>query len=181
MVVAGSAVAGSPRGVGFELKRTSVSPKHPLYDAKREVTLHYGFSASRPTDLQIRVVKVKSGNVVRVFTERDAQAGTRLKRPWNGLTRRGKAADDGRYEFRAGPKGGATKFAGRFRLRTHVFPVDGPHGTRGAIGESAPRAAAAVPMRVLISPATAGLRCLPPEVGPSKRSPMTRSSMATTS
>ena len=32
------------------------------------------------------------------------------------------------------------RFAGRFRLRTHVFPVDGPHGTRGAIGEfGAPR------------------------------------------
>jgi murein DD-endopeptidase MepM/ murein hydrolase activator NlpD len=143
LLAAGAATAAGPatdRGVGFELRKTSISPKHPLYDGKREVTLHYGFAATGPADLQVRVLEAKSGNVVRVYTERGAQPGTRLKRPWNGLTRRGKAADDGRYEFRVGPKGGAMRFAGRFRLRTHVFPVDGPHGTRGAIGEfGAPR------------------------------------------
>jgi len=140
-VLAGGPVAtAGQRGVGFQLRKTSISPKHPLFDAKRDVTLHYGFGASSATDLKIEVVKAKSGNVVRVYTERDARPGKRLKRPWNGLTRRGKAADDGRYEFRVGPKGGAMKFAGRFRLVTHVFPVDGPHGTRGAIGDfHAPR------------------------------------------
>jgi len=140
VVVAGSTATGAERGIGFELKRTSITPGHALFDAKREVTLHYGFSATGAADLQIRVLKAKSGNVVRVYTERDAQPGTRLKRPWNGLTRRGKAADDGRYEFRVGPKGGAMKFAGRFRLHAHVFPVDGSHGTRGPIGDfHAPR------------------------------------------
>ncbi len=140
LAVSSDAAPSASRGVGFELRRTSISPKHPLYDAKREVTLHYGFAATGATDLQIRVLRAKSGNVVRAYTERDARPGSRLKRPWNGLTRRGKAAGDGRYEFRVGPKGGAMKFAGRFRLHTHVFPVDGSHGTRGAIGEfHAPR------------------------------------------
>ena len=87
LVVAAASGAGTePRGVGFDLRRTSISPKHPLYDAKREITLHYGFAATGPTDLQIRVLEAKSGNVVRVYTERDAQPGHRLKRPWNGLT-----------------------------------------------------------------------------------------------
>ncbi len=140
VLAAGSVASGAERGVGFDLRRTSISPEHPLFDAKREVTLHYGFAATEATDLRIQVIKAKSGNVVRVYTERDAQPGKRLKRPWNGLTRRGKAADDGRYEFRVGPRGGAMKIAGRFRLHTHVFPVDGSHGTRGAIGEfHAPR------------------------------------------
>lgn len=139
-LAAGAAAGGVPRGVGFELKSTSISPKHPLYAGKRDVTLHYGFAATRSTDLQIRVLRVKSGNVVRVYNERNAHPGKRLKRAWNGLTRRGKAAGDGRYEFRVGPRGGAMKFGGRFRLHTHVFPVDGSHGTRGAIGEfHAPR------------------------------------------
>lgn len=117
-----------------------MTPNHPLFDGKREATLHYGFGANREVDLRIRVVKVRSGKAVRTYTERGAEPGQRLKRVWNGLDDRGRAADDGRYEFRVGPKGGAMRFGGRFRLHTHVFPVDGPHGTRGAIGEfHAPR------------------------------------------
>ena len=136
LVVAAASGAGTePRGVGFELRRTSISPKHPLYDGKRETTLHYGFAANRPVDLKIRVLRAKSGNVVRVYRERDARPGHRLAREWNGLNRRGKAVDDGRYEFRVGPAGGPVRFAGRFRLHTHVFPVDGsawhPWGDRG--------------------------------------------------
>jgi hypothetical protein len=137
-VAAGAAPA--PRGVGFELKRTAVSPKHPTFDARREIRLHYGFAANRPVDLRIEVRRARSGKVVRVYRERDARPGRRLVRVWNGLDRRGTVAGDGRYEFRVGPRGGAMRYAGRFRLRTHVFPVDGPHGTRGAIGEfGAPR------------------------------------------
>lgn len=137
---AAEAAAPSHRGVGFELKRTSITPKHPTFDAKRKIRLHYGFAATRPVDLRIEVRRAKGGKLVRVYRERDARPGGRLARVWNGRTRHGGAADDGRYEFRVGPVGGAMKFAGRFRLRTHVFPVDGPHGSRGAIGEyGAPR------------------------------------------
>ncbi|MFN8111738.1 MAG: M23 family metallopeptidase [Solirubrobacterales bacterium] len=141
-LVAAAADASAPahRGVGFELRRTTVSPKHPTFDAKRKIKLRYGFAANRPVDLRIEVRRAKSDKLVRVYRERDARPGRRLTRVWNGLTRHGGVADDGRYEFRVGPVGGAMKYAGRFRLRTHVFPVDGPHGTRGAIGEfGAPR------------------------------------------
>jgi len=134
------AAVPAPRGVGFELGRTSVSPRHPTFDGKRRIRLHYRFAANRSTDLRIEVRRVRSGNVVRVYRERAARPGRRLARVWNGRTRRGKVATDGRYEFRVGPAGGAMRFAGRFRLRTHVFPVAGPHGTRGATGEfGAPR------------------------------------------
>jgi murein DD-endopeptidase MepM/ murein hydrolase activator NlpD len=143
LALVGAAAASSataPRGVGFELKRTSISPRHPLFDGKHKIRLHYGFAAKRPVDLQIRVLRASNGKLVRSYRERDAQPGTRLKRVWNGLDDGRRAVDDGRYEFWVGPIGGASKFAGRFRLYTHVFPVDGPHGTRGAIGEfGAPR------------------------------------------
>jgi murein DD-endopeptidase MepM/ murein hydrolase activator NlpD len=140
--LAATAAAGprTGRGVGFELRATSISPKHPTFDARRKIRLHYGFAAERPVDLRIEVLKARSGNVVRVYRERDARPGRRLVRVWNGLTRRDEVAGDGRYEFRVGPLGGAMRFAGGFRLRTHVFPVDGPHGTRGPVGEfGAPR------------------------------------------
>ncbi len=135
LTVALASGATSPRGIGFELRRTSISPERPIFDGKREITLHYGIAASEPVDLRIEILRAKSGNVVRVYTERDTRPGRRSARVWNGLNRRGKAVDDGRYEFRVGPVGGPIRFAGRFRLHTHVFPVDGSHGTRGAIGE----------------------------------------------
>ncbi len=135
LITALASAAIAPRGAGFELRRTSISPKHPLFDGKREIALHYGFAATAAVDLRIEVLKARSGNVVRVYRERDARPGRRLTRVWNGLTRRGRAVDDGRYEFRVGPVGGPLRFAGRLRLHTHVFPVDGSHGTRGAIGE----------------------------------------------
>ncbi|HET6830184.1 MAG TPA: M23 family metallopeptidase [Solirubrobacterales bacterium] len=135
-----AAAAPTPRGVGFELRHTSISPKHPTFDGKRKIRLHYGFSAKRPVDLRIEVRRAHGDKVVRTYREREARPGRRLVRVWNGLSRRGRAADGGRYEFRVGPAGGAMRFAGRFRLRTHVFPVAGPHGSRGAIGEfGAPR------------------------------------------
>ena len=140
LVSPAAALAGPGDGVGFELHDSRVTPGHPLFDGERKIKLHYGFGAERPVDLRISVVRARSGNVVRVYTERGAAPGTRLKRVWNGLTRRGKAADDGRYEFRVGPAGDRGRFAASFRLQGHVFPVDGPHGTRGAIGEfHAPR------------------------------------------
>lgn len=140
LAVPAAASVAAGRGTGFELRTATVSPKHPTFDAKRKIKLRYRFSATHPLDLRIEVRRVRSGNVVRVYREPDASPRRRLARVWNGRTRRGTVAGDGRYEFRVGPVGGAMRFAGRFRLRTHVFPVDGPHGTRGAIGEfGAPR------------------------------------------
>ena len=130
--------ASSPaaeRGSGFELHASSVSPKRPLLDGRRKITLRYGYGARRPVELEIRVVRAASGNVVRAWTERGARPGRRLEREWNGLNRRGDAVPDGRYVFEVGPRGGRLRGAGRFRLHGHVFPVDGPHSTRGAIGE----------------------------------------------
>ena len=146
-LAAGGAAVGGPsstpaaeRGSEFELRASSVSPKRPLLDGRREIVLHYGYGARRPVELEIRVVRAASGNIVRAWTERGARPGRRLEREWNGLNRRGDAVPDGRYVFEVGPSGGRLRGAGRFRLHGHVFPVDGPHSTRGAIGEfGAPR------------------------------------------
>ena len=132
--------AADARPSGFELRASSVTPRRPLFDGKRKIVLRYGYEAKRPVDLEIRVVRAESGNVVRVWRERRPRPGTRLKREWNGLNRRGAAVPDGRYVFEVGPVGGRLRGAGRLRLHGHVFPVDGPHSTRGAIGEfGAPR------------------------------------------
>lgn len=122
-------------GLGFELVRSRVSPKKAYFAGKRRVRLRYRFSSSRPVDLRIAVVRPGSGRAVATWRQRKARPGTPLERRWNGITRRGRAARDGRYEFRVGAKGRPLRYAGRFRLRGHAFPVDGAHGSRGAVGE----------------------------------------------
>lgn len=143
LVALGAGAAASPAaaesergaGVGFRLVRADVTPQHPLFAGKHETRLRYRFAARRRAGLRIEVVRARSGKVVRSWRERDARPGRRLTRRWDGLTGRGRVARDGRYEFRVGPVGGRTRHAAGFKLRTHAFPVDGPHGTRGAIGD----------------------------------------------
>lgn len=137
---AGAGPAARPDGLGFAIKGATVSPKHPLFDGKRKIVLHYAFAARRSTDLRIEVVRMRSGNTERMWTERGAKPGKRLERAWDGLNRRGKSVPDGRYEFRVAPAGAADRYAAGLELHGHVFPVDGPHGTRGPVGEfHAPR------------------------------------------
>jgi len=135
LLAAQAAAASAPVRFGFDLRSASVLPGDPLLFGERAIKLRYGFAADGPADLEISVVRARSGNVIRVYRERGAQPGERLERIWNGLTRRGKAAPDGRYEFRVGPEGQRSRFAAAFALHGHVFPVDGSHGTRGAVGE----------------------------------------------
>lgn len=124
----------------FELRSTSITPKRPLLDGRRKIALRYGFGARGRTDLEVHVIRVASGNTVRVWRERRARPGRRLRREWNGLNRRGDAVPDGRYAFAVGPQGARLRRAGSLRLHGHVFPVEGPHGTRGSIGDyGAPR------------------------------------------
>jgi murein DD-endopeptidase MepM/ murein hydrolase activator NlpD len=140
LTAAPSAAAGRPGGVGFRLGHTAVTPKHPLFAGKRTIRLHYRFAARRPVDLRIVIVRARSGKVVRSWRERKAKPGRKLVRAWDGLTGGGRAASDGRYEFRVGPAGTAPRHAAGLSLRGHAFPVDGPHGTRGPIGDfGAPR------------------------------------------
>ena len=124
------------QGVGFGPRDVRL-PKHPVRGQRRSTPLL--LRAERPLASRSRR-SPRSGNVVRVYIERDAPPGERLERTWNGLTRRGRAAPDGRYEFRVGPAGGRSRFAAAFGLHGHVFPVGGEHGARGPIGEfGAPR------------------------------------------
>lgn len=90
----------------------------------------------------IRVYRMRvdgEGLIRRIVTGR-LQAGRWHHRGWDGRTRRGRLAPAGRYRVLAGPVGGPFRGLGRVRLHGHRFPVDGPHGIRGYIGEfGAPR------------------------------------------
>jgi murein DD-endopeptidase MepM/ murein hydrolase activator NlpD len=140
----GEAPAEQPQaaggGLGFELRSSRVSPRKVYFAGPRRAKLRFRFSANRPTDLRVRVLDTGRQRTVAAWRLRDAEPGRRLTRRWNGVDRRGRVVRDGRYEFRVGPRGRTDRFAGRFRLRGHAYPVDGPHRDRGAVGEyGAPR------------------------------------------
>ncbi len=132
--------AGRHAHIGFHVGAPSVHPHHALFAGKRKATLRFRMRARRPADLRIVVRDVRRDRIVGAWRLHHVTPGKRVKRSWNAVTRRGKAAPDGRYEFRVGVRGRSLHFAGRFRLHGHVFPVDGAHGTRGPVGAfGAPR------------------------------------------
>jgi murein DD-endopeptidase MepM/ murein hydrolase activator NlpD len=130
-----SATASGTSPLGFELEAHRISPKRPLFDGPKRIRLSYRFAAKRPVDLRIKVLHAKTGRVVAAWRQRAAQPGEQHRRGWNGVDRRGRSVADGRYEFRLGPAGRPDRYAGRFVLHGHVYPVDGPHSKRGPVGE----------------------------------------------
>ena len=107
------------------------------------IRFHFRFRAKRSIRVAIRIYRISSGRarvVRRIVTGRLAP-GRWHHRAWDGRDRSavasprpaGTGCSPGRSEDRFAA-------SGRFRLNGHQFPVDGPHGTRGYIGEfGAPR------------------------------------------
>ena len=81
-----------------------------------------------------------SGRVVRQIQESGVQPATNQTVKWDGLTNEGVLVADGTYHVTIRLSGGGSKDAGSVELHRHFFPVRGPHGTRGAVGDfGAPR------------------------------------------
>lgn len=141
MIAAAAALAPAQAGArtDFQLRAGSVGPKIAFFDGGG-VTIRYRLAADRRVDVAVRIVRRSNGRVVRGFVDRRARPGPVRRQRWGGLTWNRKAAPDGRYEVRVGRRGHPLRRIGSFVLRGHVFPVRGPHGTRGASGEfGAPR------------------------------------------
>jgi murein DD-endopeptidase MepM/ murein hydrolase activator NlpD len=104
------------------------------------IRLHFRFRATRAVHVAIRINKVGTGRTIRRIVTGRLAPGRWHHRPWDGRSQRGRLAPAGRYRVLAGPVGGPFRPLGGIRLDGHQFPVDGPHGTRGYIGEfGAPR------------------------------------------
>ncbi len=131
----GASSTASADGLGFKLIAHRIAPKRPLFDGEKRIRLSYRVAGQAGIELRITVIEVKTGRVVAAWRTRAADAGELRRRSWDGLDRRGEAVADGRYEFRVGPLGERDRYAGRLRIHGHVFPVDGPHAGRGAVGE----------------------------------------------
>ena len=125
---------------GFALLRRGVRPPRILFDGRTPATLAVRFQAPGPTDLRVTVSRAGRRRALRSWVLRDARPLRRRLVRGHGARRDGSAAADGRYVWRVGRRGGRLRRAGTTVLRGHAYPVAGPHGLRGAVGEfAAPR------------------------------------------
>lgn len=117
-----------PPREGFRIGHTSVRPRIAFFDARREVRLRYRFRAYGPADVEVDLVRRRTGEVVRSWIERDLTPVSVHTRRWNGLTRSGRPGRGGRYKFLIGPAGKRARGKAKLRFHRHRFPVPGPHG-----------------------------------------------------
>jgi murein DD-endopeptidase MepM/ murein hydrolase activator NlpD len=135
-VLASSASRATSEGGGFEVYRSGVAPGEAFFAGERPPTLRYAFhSSGEPRKVTVRVVDAKTKQAYARWTTEHADPGQLYKRSWNGSERNGGPAPNGRYAFRISSPGRRDFPGGQFRLRGYKFPIDGPHGTRGPIGE----------------------------------------------
>jgi murein DD-endopeptidase MepM/ murein hydrolase activator NlpD len=120
------------------VQKASVSPGSGYTDSAEGVRIEFRIAGSAPADVIIAISG--SGDTVRTIALPQVAPGVDQVAHWDGLTDSGNPVADGTYKVSVSVAGGSQKDAGSVELRRHFFPVRGPHGTRGPIGNfHAPR------------------------------------------
>jgi len=114
------------------VQQASLSPKQDFTDSKGGVKVSYTITGSAPADVTITISG--EGREVRTISVPGVVPGTAQDATWDGLTNGGVPVADGTYHVNVAVAGGSEKDAGSVELTGHMFPVRGPHGTRGAVG-----------------------------------------------
>jgi murein DD-endopeptidase MepM/ murein hydrolase activator NlpD len=118
----------------FTVESSSVSPRH-AYVAGRPVRLAFAITAPAALALRVDVVRDATGKPVRRFELPAVAPGVEQRLRWDGVTGGGKGAPNGAYHVRAVAADGTKRRLGEtFTLRSHVYPIRGPHADRGPIG-----------------------------------------------
>ncbi len=116
---------------GFKLRRATATPGKAFYDGRRNPHLSYVFSARKPADVRINVIREHTGGyVVRSYVRRDAQPNAENGLTWDGENEHGAPAPNGAYRFSITPLGGrktSTDADARFRFFQYEFPVRARH------------------------------------------------------
>jgi murein DD-endopeptidase MepM/ murein hydrolase activator NlpD len=120
------------------IQSSSVTPKLFFFDSATPVEVRFTIQAPGPTDVDVQFVR--KGLAAKTVRVQGVAPGTEEVVRWNGVTLEGAAARDGNYRILVGAAGGPAKVIGKITLRGHIYPVRGPHGGRGPVGDfGAPR------------------------------------------
>jgi murein DD-endopeptidase MepM/ murein hydrolase activator NlpD len=133
--------APGPSAPGAPQLETATSRALFVLDQRGGVTFSYRTSGAPATAVEITLLRVDDGSLVRSWSPTPAPAGSVGKVSWNGLDGRA-AAPDGRYAFRmvataadgAAAQNASAQDARRdaFDLRPALFPVKGRHNFGGS-------------------------------------------------
>jgi len=139
--VAGAAVVGAaapgdpgppPPPPQFRILDAQVAPRQ-AYFAGRPVAISFGLAAPAAMELQVDIVRDRTDKPVLRLSISASPTQTQVL-GWNGLTGGGKVAPAGGYRIRIRAADGRVRRGGTFTLRSHAYPIRGPHADRGAIG-----------------------------------------------
>jgi murein DD-endopeptidase MepM/ murein hydrolase activator NlpD len=115
------------------VQKASVSPDRGYTDSADGVRIEFRLGGSAPADVTIKIAG--GGEEVRTIELPGVQPATEKTVKWDGLTNGGRLVADGSYRVIVAVAGGNEKEAGSVSLHSHFFPVRGPHGSRGAVGQ----------------------------------------------
>ncbi|MFL5877910.1 MAG: FlgD immunoglobulin-like domain containing protein, partial [Solirubrobacteraceae bacterium] len=120
------------------VRSASVSPTRGFTDSAGGVRIEFRLGGSAPANVSLRIAG--GGKEVRRIELPGVQPDRDRVERWDGLNNAGRPVADGTYRVIVAIAGGNEKEAGKVELHRHFFPVRGPHGTRGPVGEfGAPR------------------------------------------
>jgi len=118
----------------FGVADAGVTPRQ-AYFAGTPVRIAFTVQAPAPLVLQVDVVREATGRPVRRLAVAAMAPGAPQRLQWDGETGGGEVAPGGAYRVRLRAADGTARNAGRFELRSHIYPIRGPHADRGPIGE----------------------------------------------
>jgi murein DD-endopeptidase MepM/ murein hydrolase activator NlpD len=135
LLIALGAVLVVPQAVAGDavVQKASLSPARGFTDSAEGVRIDFRLSGSAPADVTIKIAG--GGDEVRRSEMPGVHPATDKAVRWDGLTNGGRLVADGTYRVIVAVAGGNEKEAGSVELHSHFFPVRGPHGARGAVGE----------------------------------------------
>ena len=129
------------RQAGAPALETGTSRVKVFFGARRAVTFSYRVTDGAAAGLQVQLVRVADGSVVRTWTPAPPALGTVASVVWNGNLANGRAAPIGRYAFRLTASAGSGAVArsaqtanvtrDAFDLYQDQFPVRGGHNYGG--------------------------------------------------
>src|SRR3954451_15064013 len=104
-----------------------------MTDSVDGVRIEFRIGGAALADVTIQIAG--SVDEVRRIELPAVQPGVDRVEKWDGLTNGGRPVADGTYRVVVAVAGGNEKEAGSVELHRHFFPVRGPHGTRGPVGD----------------------------------------------
>ena len=129
-ILAPSARSAAPT---FTIAEASVGPRE-AYVAGKPVRVAFAIQAAAPLALDVDVVREATRKPVRRLTLPAVEPGDEQRLEWDAVTGGGEVAPNGTYRIRVRAPDGTARNAGTFTLRSHVYPIRGPHRDRGPIG-----------------------------------------------